>query len=171
MDEFEQYLKQQPLRSVPTSWRREILGGTGVSPVSAEAPTTRTGGTPVPLPGAAWWIEWLWPSPVAWAAVGACWVIIIGLQLAARPADHQMAKPATPVEITVALAEQRRLLSELTGPAVVMKDRRARSEPGPRSELRRGYDVAALLRTAESVDQHGNLRFAEAQLQRTEPYA
>ena len=75
-DRFEEKLRGQTFRQVPTAWRRGILSGTGVSPVSAGSLATRTGGTPVPLR------EWLWPSPVAWGAVAAAWVVIALLQLA-----------------------------------------------------------------------------------------
>jgi hypothetical protein len=78
-DRFEEKLRGQTFRQVPASWRREILSGTGVSPVSAEVLVTRTGGTPVPL---SWWRDWLWPSPVAWGAVAAAGALIVLLQLA-----------------------------------------------------------------------------------------
>jgi len=64
-DRFEEKLRSQQFRQVPASWRREILSGTGE--------------TPVPL---SWWREWLWPSPVAWGAVATAWVLIAVLQLA-----------------------------------------------------------------------------------------
>jgi hypothetical protein len=50
MDEFEQFLKQQPLREVPPAWRREILAAAA---------------KPEVLPP--WWREWLWLSPSALA--------------------------------------------------------------------------------------------------------
>lgn len=59
-DRFEEQLQRQPFRRVPAAWRREILN-------AAPAPS---------------WREWLWPSPVAWGAVAAAWVLIVALQLA-----------------------------------------------------------------------------------------
>jgi hypothetical protein len=118
MDEFEQFLSKQPLRPVPPEWRRELL--------VAGAVLTRQ----------PWWREWLWPSPAAWATLGCAWLVIIALNLAARPSAQETAKrtPATSSDIAVAFAEQRRLLAELTGLESVR--RRAQPvEPGPHSEL------------------------------------
>ncbi len=118
MDEFEQFLGQQPVRSLPASWRREILTPTATQ--EAQAP---------------WWHQWLWPSPVAWAALAVVWMVIIGLQLAARPsAEEIVQQPSTaPADIAVALAQQQRLLTELTAPEPPR--RRSPEEPGPHSEL------------------------------------
>jgi len=60
-DRFEEKLRHQPFRPVPSSWRREILNATPVPPAA--------------------WREWLWPSPVAWGALAAAWVLIALLQL------------------------------------------------------------------------------------------
>jgi hypothetical protein len=90
MDKFEQFLSQQPLRSVPPDWRREILPD--------RQPT---------------WREWLWPSPVAWATVAGTWLVIIGLQLATHTAS---AAAAPNVDLAAALAEQRRIMAELQPP-------------------------------------------------------
>ena len=62
-DRFEETLQRQTFRQVPASWRREILGA-------------------IPVSVSPWWREWLWPSPVAWAAAAAVWVLIALLQLA-----------------------------------------------------------------------------------------
>ena len=64
-DRFEEKLQRQQFRQVPASWRREILAA-GTKPEH----------------GAARWREWLWPSPVAWGAVAAAWLLIVALQLA-----------------------------------------------------------------------------------------
>ena len=64
------------------------------------------------------WTDWLWPSPVAWGAVAAVWVAIIGLHLAGsdpRPARPVLARQ-TPATLQ-ALREQRELLVELVTPA------------------------------------------------------
>jgi hypothetical protein len=112
MDEFEQFLSKQPLRSVPPEWRRELL--------VARQP---------------WWREWLWPSPVAWAALGCVWLVIVVLNLAVRPSVHETAKrtPLAATDVAFAFAERRRLLAELTAPETTR--RRPQAEPGPRSEL------------------------------------
>ncbi|HTB63950.1 MAG TPA: hypothetical protein VK737_10210 [Opitutales bacterium] len=103
MDDFEQYLKSQPLRAVPPEWREDIL---------AQA-TAAAGGKPaaVALP---WWQAWLWPSPYAWGALAAAWAIILVLNFASQqdsggPAsgDARM----TQLEI-IAMMDERRLLMD-----------------------------------------------------------
>jgi hypothetical protein len=110
MDEFEQFLSAQPLRSPPAAWQRTIL-------LAHPAPR---------------WPEWLWPSPVAWATVAGVWVMIIGLNLAARP-KIPVTVQYQPAPNTVALAEQRRLLTELT--STELPPRPSPHKPGTRSEL------------------------------------
>lgn len=89
MDEFEQFLSQQPLHGVPPGWRREILPD--------RQPT---------------WREWLWPSPVAWATVAAMWLVILGLQLASRPTTTTA---DVPTGNGAAWARRQQLLNEYTG--------------------------------------------------------
>jgi hypothetical protein len=88
MDEFEQFLRDQPVRGVPAAWRREVL----------------------PAEDSARWRGWLWPSPVAWAAVAAAWLVVAGLQFAARPGPNGHRPAATPAAL---LAQQHRLFNEL----------------------------------------------------------
>jgi hypothetical protein len=118
MDEFERFLQQQPPRDVPRDWRREILA-------AAERE-----------PAAAWWRQLFWPSPLAWATVGALWLIIAGLNLAARPPRRagtaRRDEPAAAVAL--ALAEKRQLLDELAGPDAAPVARPA--VPGPHGRLR-----------------------------------
>jgi len=85
MDEFEQLLSRQPLRRVPADWRDGIV------------PRRQS---------------WFWPSPIAWAAVAACWLLIAGLQLASRPspAPQMTAAPAG-----TAWAYRQQLITEFTG--------------------------------------------------------
>ena len=120
MDEFEQFLKKQPWREVPPTWRREILST-----------------LPEPKVARSWWHEWLWPSPVAWAGLAVAWVLIFGLHLAAGPAAEQTAKetPTVSANMAAAFADQRRLLAELSSSPASEPPHR-RSAPGPRSEIR-----------------------------------
>jgi hypothetical protein len=100
MDEFEALLKRQPLRSVPTEWRREILAAADNAPAEP------------------WWRPWFYPSPVAWAAIAATWLVIIGLNAAARVEPPQTAahRQESVNGIHAALAERQRLLNELADP-------------------------------------------------------
>ena len=111
MDEFEQFLSQQPFHAAPSSLRREVLSAPPV------------------------WQEWLWPSPVAWGALVAYWMFIAGLQWAARlPRTTVAGRDVPQADFIAALAEQRRLLAELETP----NDHRP--PPGPRSELIRNLE-------------------------------
>jgi hypothetical protein len=71
MNDFERKLSQQPFRTPPPEWRDAILN------VSAN----------VIVPGTWTWRNWLWPSPKAWAALAALWMICaaVGLQSDGTP--------------------------------------------------------------------------------------
>lgn len=68
MNDFEQKLARQAFREPPAGLRSEILRAcAGAAP-------------------AAWtWRDWLWPSPQAWAALAALWLIFAAVQFADRP--------------------------------------------------------------------------------------
>lgn len=126
MDEFEQFLKKQPLRGVPPAWRAEILPAAAQS--KAVQPT--------------WWGVWLWPSPAAWAGLACIWIVILVLNVATRPlaAERQLAEqPQAPShDMALALAQQRRELAQLLGsPVGSAVEMKRRHPPGPQSESRR----------------------------------
>ena len=58
MTDFERKLQRQPIRELPSSWRREILP-------AAEA-----------TPAGSTWRDWFWPAPEAWDALAAIWLIL-----------------------------------------------------------------------------------------------
>jgi hypothetical protein len=65
------------------------------------------------------WADWLWPSPAAWGAVAAAWLVVVGFNLAStppRPERPALARQSP--EILQALREQRQLFVELIAPAV-----------------------------------------------------
>ncbi|MDH7502089.1 MAG: hypothetical protein QHJ82_05150, partial [Verrucomicrobiota bacterium] len=77
-EQFEDYLRRQPLRGAPPGWRRNILAE------AANASSTR------PRSGSSQrWakalVGWMWPRPTAWAALGAAWVAILVLNQLAAP--------------------------------------------------------------------------------------
>jgi hypothetical protein len=119
MDEFEKFLSKQPMRELPSAWRNEIL----LALPRSKAARPR-------------WQEWLWPSPLAWAALAAVWIVIVGLNLATRLPSEQIATQASvpSVDMAAALANQRRLLADLTS-SLVSEPPTPRTTPGPRSEL------------------------------------
>jgi hypothetical protein len=67
MNDFEQRLARHPFREPPAELRAQILQA------SARATTE--------LPPATGWRDWFWPSPWAWGALAALWVIFAGVQL------------------------------------------------------------------------------------------
>ena len=106
MDEFEQFLKQQPLRQVPSHWRREVLK-------AAEACE--------PAKTAGWWWRLALPS-----AITASVLVAIGLVLRVNPRQSQSA--ATSAAVTLASGWR----MEPTGQAVyhVLKSDLIRLERG-----------------------------------------
>ena len=124
MDEFEQHLKTQPLRAVPSEWREDILSTAATSARGSGYVVPPLGGlgssgASQPTPPAPWWHLWLWPSPYAWAALAFVWLIIFGLNAAAQPsrAEIEARGPApAPKEIMAMLDEWRHIEDELTRP-------------------------------------------------------
>ena len=112
-DNFEHRLQRQPRRAPPAAWRAEILaaaqaarGQTQRQPVQTLAGqvcqqpgpshepalfpplSRRTGeGAPVTAGAGEGYLrrlrDWLWPHPVAWGALAACWVLVVALNSAA----------------------------------------------------------------------------------------
>jgi hypothetical protein len=81
MDEFERQLSQQPLRPPPPGWRAEILASAGK------------------ITTPAWvWRDWLWPSPAAWGALAAVWILFFALDasepVSPAPRPRWLAAPA-----------------------------------------------------------------------------
>jgi hypothetical protein len=130
MDDFEQFLKNQPLRVVPPEWRGEILA-------AARQPAARAALAP-------WWRTWLWPSPYAWGALAAVWVAIFILNSAARPGRSLMSKTgsaSTVDEMVAMLSEHRREVEEFMAEEKVV----ATSPPPPAPAVHAGSPGACLM--------------------------
>ncbi len=84
-DPLEQLLEQQPLRAAPGAWRDEILAAARAGAGTISPGTPRT-----PLADRLW--LWLWPHPVAWVGLAACWTAILILSRAAAPSPAEMAR-------------------------------------------------------------------------------
>lgn len=121
--DFEKRLQGVPPREIPSRWRAKIL---------AAAQPAQTG-----------WRQWLWPCPQAWAGLGAAWLVIFGMNLAAGR------NPPPPPSATLALSRQQlrelrqeqRMLAEMIFP-----EENAVAEPpkkglSPRGEARRNTAV------------------------------
>jgi hypothetical protein len=135
IESFEQRLKRQPLRQIPSEWRREILKAAG----DVQGVRKSTAG-----------IEYsflsdlnrrlaslLWPHPVAWAGLAAVWIIIFAVDASIRdtkPVVAEMIARPSPEEIAE-LRQQQRLFVELTGGNDSSDaDRQKTFVPRPRSE-------------------------------------
>ena len=137
-DDFEQRLQRQPLRSIPSEWREEILVAADVN--------RRT--QPVrELTFAATFRlrlrELLWPCPQAWAGLATVWLVILVLNLAtgerATTVATKQSPPPSP-EMLMALREQQRLLAELIGSKETpVADKSKSALPQPRSERRNEF--------------------------------
>jgi hypothetical protein len=116
--EFEKLLQGQPMREIPGQWRARILDAAQPSP--------------------AWWWQWLWPCPRAWAILAAAWVVILVMNLAAGK------DPARPASATIALSHQelrelrhqQQVLAELILPGETAEAEPPKVIPSPRSERR-----------------------------------
>ena len=76
-DPFEQRLRCQPLRQVPTEWRADILAAAKAS--CHEAPKQiAVAGQSILIE---WWRLWFARLPVAWSALAAIWIALIGVNL------------------------------------------------------------------------------------------
>ena len=63
------------------------------------------------------WTDWLWPSPAAWGAVAAAWLVVIGLNAASgEPKRKENLVARHSPETLQALREQRQLFVELVTP-------------------------------------------------------
>ncbi len=108
-DDFEQRLRQEPLRPVPAEWREEILSAAQAA--AARPSTLDPHSTP-------WWRAMLWPCPQAWAGLAAAWLVILTLSFMMRDEPRMVARPdpvPPPTQVQAELKEQRRLLLELAG--------------------------------------------------------
>ena len=115
--DFEKRLQEQPMREAPGEWRARILSSAPVAP--------------------AWWREWLWPCPQAWAGLGVAWPLILALNLAAGkgPAPSASATVAFSRQELADLRRQQAMLAEIAFPLETAEP--PKLNPSPRSELRR----------------------------------
>ena len=108
-NDFEKQLQQQPLKTVPTGWRSEILQAARAAERSPSSILHTT----------SWWREVLFPWRWHLAGMGAAWLLIAGLNTSqssgsAPPVVKQTTPSAT--QVLMALRENRRQLLELIEP-------------------------------------------------------
>ncbi len=82
MNDFERKLSQQPFRTPPADSRAAIFG----MPSNVVVPVRWT------------WRDWFWPSPQAWGALAALWMVFAALSFrtdgTAAPARSIAQRPA-----------------------------------------------------------------------------
>lgn len=115
MNDFENELKKQPLRQVPEHWRKQILAAAQVARAEKS-------------PRWSWW-DLLWPSPKAWGALAAAWIILIGFNLALREETRSGESPEA-AQIRMAMEQKRHLQAEIEEASLQVN----REAPKPRSE-------------------------------------
>ena len=71
MNDFERKLSQQPFRAAPPDLRAAIIG----VPTHELAPVYWT------------WRDWFWPSPQAWGALAAVWMVFAAISFRDEPPE------------------------------------------------------------------------------------
>ena len=134
-DDFEKQLERQSLRQPPAAWREEIL---------AVARANIRSASPATEPGiVAGWQTLLARIPVAWSAVAALWLIIIGANsLVSGPnITTSTSTPAGNTTMTAWSAQRIQASLLASGPADLLEIAPPRetppSPPRPRSDRRR----------------------------------
>jgi hypothetical protein len=115
MNDFEDELKKQRVRHVPEHWRGQILAAADLQGCSR-------------FQNEPWWVILLWPSPKAWGALAAAWIVMIGFGALTRESNVTGDAPEAS-QIRVAMEEKRRLQAEIEEASL-----RLHQEPKPRSE-------------------------------------
>jgi hypothetical protein len=106
------------MREIPGQWKAQIVA--------------------VAQPQPAWWREWLWPCPRAWAGLAAAWLVILGMNLAAgkNPSRPGTATLAFSRQELLELRQQQQMLAKLISPGEAAETEPPRQVPAPRSERR-----------------------------------
>lgn len=136
-DQFEKRLSRQPVKPLPPAWRAEILAA------AEQAATSRT----AQRADYSWFANlrsqlagMLWPSPSAWAALGAAWVLILVLNFNLRetaPDTFVRNSGVGSPRMEGALKQKQRMFAELAGFGEIREADRPKSlVPRPRSQGR-----------------------------------
>ena len=114
LSDFEQKLRQQPMKKLPDSFRSVVMKNVQSELASSENNTEN-------------WREiiyaWLWPHPKAWAILGAAWCLIFALHFNSPMPRGLYVKnlPKARVEqLVLAFVEQRKLLQLFLQPSPEM---------------------------------------------------
>jgi hypothetical protein len=138
---FEQHLRRQPLRQVPSAWREEILVAADVNRRNAPVrELTFAAALHLRLCGL------FWPYSRAWAGLAAVWVMILALNFATRettPGLEARQVKALTTETVRSLKQREQLLADLSGlPEFREAVRPKAMPPRPHSERRHEFFTA-----------------------------
>jgi hypothetical protein len=140
-EDFENQLKQRPLRQAPGEWRAEILG-------AAKAAANESAGEEPRISVWAWFKGWIAAGmelrPKALAGLAAIWILIFALHFTTRD-DSNFAASRKPEseQIMAEVREQRLLFTELAGLKEAHDaDLPKHPLPRPRSERREQVVIA-----------------------------
>ena len=135
MEQFEQRLRRQPVKPVPTEWRAEILAAARDAQTTCHA--SRVTHQPFLSTLHHQLSAFFWPHPKAWAGLAAVWLLIFAVNFSMRDSLPRLAVKSAPPspEVIVELKKQQRLFVELVGVYEAPDaDRRNLFSPKPRSE-------------------------------------
>lgn len=136
-DDFEQRLREQPLRELPLEWRNRILSAAQAASQANEKHPT--GDTPLLRVRLA---ALLWPAPKAWAGLAFIWLLLtIANQATLNPARITASTGSQHAHAAIAAwKEEERILAELIQSAqATVPEVPRRIAPQPRSEVSGPY--------------------------------
>jgi hypothetical protein len=131
-DHFEQRLRRQPLRQVPSAWRDEILVSASVNRRNPPVRELKF--------AAALWHELIWPCRRIWVGLAPVWLALLVFNVTHSDRGQIVTAKSTmpPGELRLALQEQQRILAEIIGPKPPASPAEPPRRPNhqPRSEQR-----------------------------------
>jgi hypothetical protein len=147
-DPFEQRLHCQTLRQVPSEWRADILAAAAASRLETTKQPTAAGEIEL----IEWWRLWFARLPMAWSALAAIWIALIGVNLT-LPAPFvsisALVSPSAREESLTAMnfptLELNSVPVQISPPPNVAPGTKPPANPSrPRSERRRDLDYCCI---------------------------
>jgi hypothetical protein len=132
LDEFEKRLARAPLKGAPKEWRTPILESARRNALAAKPNRWER----IPI----WLRELMWPHPVAWGTVAACWVIAAVFNIAASwpsPATDTLVQTAPPPAESARMAREQQALVTLLLQESGEEPGETSPPPKPRSDIDR----------------------------------
>ena len=134
-DQFEQRLRGQPLKTVPSAWRAEILSAARNAIASRQVSRVSL--------YSLLWHELIWPCRRIWVGLAPVWLALLVFNVAHSDRGQIVTAKSTmpPGEMRLAHQEQQRILAEIIGPTPPASpaspaEPPRRSNHQPRSERR-----------------------------------